>query len=448
MVIDMNDSKLLSVAQVREYLAGSRDMVFSVSGWGDCERYAFIQRTINRFKYAGLGKADKGAIRSYVMHCTGYARAQVTRLIARCQSLASDQTMSKRYKAPASAYASKYTPADVALLVEVDMAYENACGGTTVAVLKRQRDVYKDARFERLGDLSASHLYNLRASRGYKSQRIEVAKTRPTPVSIGVRKAPQPNGQAGYVRVDSVHQGDEDKRKGVYHITCVDSVTQWTVTVCVKKISEAFLLDALEQAIALFPFKIHAFHSDNGSEYINKKVAALLQKLLIEQTKSRPRHSNDNALAESKNRHIVRRHMGYEHIPNQLADPINQFYQTHFNDWVNYHRPCLYATEVVNAKGKVVKKYKHEDTQTPLDKLTALCAVKLATLKQGITLKALHTVAHSKTDLQATQEMQEAKSVLWSHILRFKKAARVRSHQSASQQTDNHANDPFNRQTA
>lgn len=46
---------------------------------------------------------------------------------------------------------------------------------------------------------------------------------------IGVRKAPTPNGRAGWVRIDSVHQGDLDGIKGVYHITCVDAVSQWQV---------------------------------------------------------------------------------------------------------------------------------------------------------------------------------------------------------------------------
>ena len=58
---------------------------------------------------------------------------------------------------------------------------------------------------------------------------------------IGVRKAPRPNGRAGWVRIDSVHQGDLDGLKGVYHITCVDSVSQWQVKACVEGISEAFL---------------------------------------------------------------------------------------------------------------------------------------------------------------------------------------------------------------
>jgi hypothetical protein len=115
--------------------------------------------------------------------------------------------------------------------------------------------------------------------------------------SIGVRKAPWPDGRAGFVRIDSVHQGDEDAMKGVYHITCVDSTSQWQVQACVQGISEAFLLPVLELVIAQFPFVIEGFYSDNGSQYINHQVAKMLTSLRIGQTQSRSRQSNDNALA-------------------------------------------------------------------------------------------------------------------------------------------------------
>jgi hypothetical protein len=94
-------------------------------------------------------------------------------------------------------------------------------------VLRRQRDVFADGRFERLGSISVAHLYNLRASVDYRAQRVVLTKTRPTKaVTIGVRKAPAPEGRPGFVRIDSVHQGDWDDTKGLYHINAVDCVTQ------------------------------------------------------------------------------------------------------------------------------------------------------------------------------------------------------------------------------
>lgn len=188
-------------------------------------------------------------------------------------------------------------------------------------------------------------------------------------------------------------------------------------------ISEAFLLPVLELIIEQFPFVILGFHSDNGSEFINGPVAKILEKLRIEQTKSRSRQSNDNALAESKNASVVRKHMGYAHIPQQYAKPINEFYQETFNPWLNFHRPCMFATEVISPKGKIIKRYKHEEVKTPLECLAQLCEKGLVTLKEGTTLEALQAQAKSKTDLAAAQEMQRAKSELFASFVKPKRRA-------------------------
>jgi hypothetical protein len=209
----------------------------------------------------------------------------------------------------------------------------------------------------------------------------------------------------------------------VYHITCVDAVSQWQVEACVQGLSEAFLLPVLTLIIDQFPFVIAGFHSDNGSEYINHKVAKLLEKLRIEQTKSRSRHSNDNALAESKNASVVRKHMGYDHIPQAYAKPINAFYQQTFNPWLNLHRPCLFPTLIRNAKGKLVKRYKHEDVKTPLERLVQLDAEGLVTFKLGITLDTLKIQAKSQTDLAAAQAMQSAKRELFASFVKPKRRA-------------------------
>jgi hypothetical protein len=169
----------------------------------------------------------------------------------------------------------------------------------------------------------------------------------------------------------------------------------------------------LALVIAQFPFEIEGFHSDNGSEYINHKVAKLLEKLRIEQTKSRSRHSNNNALAESKNASVVRKHMGYSHIPKKYAKPINAFYEGVFNSWLNLHRPCLFATEVVSEMGKVKKVYKNKDAKTPLERLVQLNEKRLVKFKAGIALEDLLAQAKEKTDLQAAHEMQKAKADLF-----------------------------------
>ena len=411
----MNESKLTTIEQIEEFLSASASIEFKPNaGGGDCERYAHISAVLRRFDYPRRSRRERGVLLAYLRHTSGYSRAQITRLVVRWQEnrLAS-APLAKRLCAPVAPFPRKYTPGDVALLVEMDRANEDVCGPAIVHLLHRAFTVYGDARYERLSRLSVSHLYNLRKSTGYQNQRVNFTKTRTVCNPIGVRKAPQPNGRAGYVRVDTVHQGDLDGVKGVYHITCVDAVSQWQVEACVQGISEAFLLPVLLMMMAQFPFEIEGFHSDNGSEFINRKVAAMLEKLRIEQTKSRSRHSNDNALAESKNASIVRKHMGYSHIPQKYAQPINTFYQEMFNPWLNLHRPCMFATETISPKGKVVKRYRTQDVKTPLACLAQLAEKGLVRFKVGVTLAQLQTQAQAQTDLAAAQAMQKAKAELF-----------------------------------
>ena len=173
----------------------------------------------------------------------------------------------------------------------------------------------------------------------------------------------------------------------MYHINAVDEATRWEVVGATAQISEAWLMPGLEAIHRQFPFRIRGFHSDNGSEFINCTVAKLLNKLLVEQTKSRPRHSNDNGLAESKNGAVVRKHMGCGHIAAPHAEAITAFYQQHFNPYLNFHRPCGVPERVVSTKGKVKK--------------------------PGVTIQYLDQQARAKSDTDAAMEMQQAKRKLF-----------------------------------
>jgi len=141
--------------------------------------------------------------------------------------------------------------------------------------------------------------------------------------------------------VDTVHQGDREGEKGVHHINAVDEVTQWEVVGCTAKISEHYLLPILEAMLHQFPFKIRGVHSDNGSEFVNHTVAKLLNKLLVEFTKSRANRSNDNALVEGKNGAVISKHMGYEYIGAGHSECIQKFYMAHFNTYLNYRAKAV-----------------------------------------------------------------------------------------------------------
>ena len=414
MVIDMNEAQVRTLEQVRQVVAGTQALEFNRAE-NDEGRYGWIGLVLQRFAYGRLKRPDRGVLLVYLQRLSGYSRAQVKRLVAMWVSGA---PLVKRYCAPAHAFARRYTAADVALLAEVDRAMNTLSGPATACVLRRQRDVFADARFERLGSISVGHLYNLRNSAGYRAQRVVLSKTRPSKaITIGVRKAPAPEGRPGFIRIDSVHQGDQDGIKGLYHINAVDCVTQWEVVATVQGISEAHLLPVIEQMLAQFPFEILGFHADNGSEYVNHRVAEMLEKLRIEFTRSRPRRSNDNGLAETKNGAVVRKMFGYAHIPQRHASRFNTFCVEYLNPYLNFHRPCLFATDVADPKkpGRIKRVYRPKDAMTPLDKLASLSdAAKF--MRQGQTLEDHQALARALTDLQAAEELNEARAALFRRV--------------------------------
>ena len=416
MVIDMNEAQVRTLEQVRQVLDGTQAMEFR-RGADDEDRYGWIESVLRRFDYRQLPRPERGPVLAYLQRLSGYSRAQITRLVSRWRG---GKRLIKQYRAPEHAFARRYTSADVALLAEVDRAMDTLSGPATACVLRRQRDVFKDARFERLGSISVGHLYNLRNSAPYRAQRVVLSKTRPTKsVTIGVRKAPAPEGRPGFIRIDSVHQGDLDGTKGLYHINAVDCVTQWEVVATVQTISEAYLLPVIEQMLAQFPFEILGFHADNGSEYVNHRVAEMLDKLRIEFTRSRPRRSNDNGLAETKNGAVIRKLFGYEHIAQRHAGRFNTFCVEYLNPFLNFHRPCLFATEIADPKkpGRIKRVYRPKDAMTPLDKLASLPEA-VTFLRKGVLLEDLHALARALSDVQAAEELNEARSALFRRVPR------------------------------
>jgi hypothetical protein len=418
MVIDMNEAKLGTIEQVREFLAGTADLVFTVPT-EEAKRRRLIVTVVRRFSYFRRGKAHRGVLFAYMQRLTGYSRQHLSRLLAQYRRT---QTLRPGHRANRSSFARKYGPAEVALLAELDSLHDTLSGPATKVLARRAHTCFGDARYTRLAEISVSHLYNLRASAGYRKQRVVWQRTRPSPVTIGVRKAPAPQGLPGYIRIDTVHQGDLDGAKGVYHINAVDIVTQWQLVAAVERISEAFLLPVIALLLDDFPFVIRGFHSDSGGEYVNYEIAFLLEKLRIEFTKSRPRQTNDNALAECKNGAVIRKFMGYSHIPQHHANAINRFYTNQLNPYLNFHRPCYFAVDHRDAKGKIRKTYPHDQIMTPWDRLQTIPEYPTY-LKPGLTPHALQQNANAMSDNEAAGQLQTARKRLFLSINRRSKLA-------------------------
>src|SRR5664279_493510 len=402
----VHDAEKLSLEQIEAFLNASEEIRFEAENRQ--QTYGWVEQVLRQQQYPKQGRKARGLVRRYLEKMTGLSRAQVTRLIARYRACG---------EVPASTYQrhrfpQRYTRADIELLATVDAAHESLSGPATRRILQPEYQHYGKPEYERLASISVAPLYNLRQQQHYRERRLHYTKTRPTAVSIGERRRPDPQGQPGYVRVDTLHQGDRPGAKGVYHINAVDQVTQWEIGSATAHISEAWLEPVLAAMLQQFPFPILGFHSDNGSEFINQTVARLLNKLLIEQTKSRPRHSNDNGLVETKNGAVIRKHMGYGYIQAEHAQPIQQFYSAHLNPYLNYHRPCAQADIQVDEKGRQQHHYRRY--QTPLETLLALQPAPV--LRQGLTVAVLQRIAAAVSDTEAAQRMQQAKAKLFERL--------------------------------
>ena len=417
MVIQMNDGQLQTLAQLQAFLDGTISIEFSLAAE---ERYRFIGRTVRRFGYRGLKRAQKAVVLRFLERVSGYSRQQLTRLVKRG---AERTPLIKGYRGSRTSFASVYTLADVLLLAHTDSLHGTLSGPATKKLMERAWGLYGDARYERLAGISVAHLYNLRQRSGYRGHRQVWTKTRPVTIPIGTRRAPAPNNRPGYLRLDSVHQGDQDGLKGVYHINAVDCVTQFEAVASCERISEAYLIPVLEELLHSFPFVIRGFHSDNGSEYINRHVADMLNRLLIEEhTKSRSRHSNDNAQVESKNGSIVRKHFGYSHIPQRFARVVNDFCREHLNPYLNFHRPCLFAETITDSKGRQRKRYPYKLMMTPYEKLKSLPDA-AQYLKPGVSFQALDALAASSSDNEAAEHLNEARARLFKSFFSRSKSA-------------------------
>jgi transposase InsO family protein len=414
----MQDGETLSLEQIQALVEATEPLDFR--GKGRKGVYEWITDVLRGQRYRTQGKAGRGLLRRYLGKMTGRSRAQVTRLIARYMKHSEvKEVLHRRHR-----FESRFTRADIELLAEVDEAHETLSGPATQKILEREFQHYQHVEYERLAGISAAHIYNLRRRPRYRERRLNYTKTRAVAVAIGERRKPTPQGRPGYLRVDTVHQGDLDGIKGVYHINAVDEVTQWQEVGAVAAITQSHLEPALRAILARFPFPIRGFHSDNGSEFINQSVADLLKRLLIEQTKSRPRKSNDNGLVESKNGAVIRKHMGFGYIAQWHAPDIDAFYQHSLHPYLNFHRPCGQPERIADARGKEKFVYRHY--ATPWETLRALSQALpegQSHLKPELSIEKLDRMADQHSDTESARRMQEAKRKLFLGFRQERKSA-------------------------
>lgn len=413
MTITMTTKAHQSINEIKEFLKKADSLEFESLAAED--RNEWIETLLIRHIYKKCPRRDKGTLRQYIIKMTGLSRSQTARLIREYLKRATLKK-DRNIKTKRNCFGKIYTKADIELLAKVDNAHERLSGPATVKILISECNAYGKTEYDNLKNISVSHLYRLRASDRYRERVKIFTKTNPVKVPIGERRKPEPNGKPGYLSVDTVHQGDRNGEKGVYHINIVDMVTQFEFVGAVEAISEQYMEKMLAELLKKFPFTVREFHSDNGSEFINKIVARLLNKLLIKQTKSRPRHANDNGLAETKNGAVIRKHIGYIYIPRGQAHIVNEFYKNSFNDYLNYHRPCAFSETKIDAKGKEIKYYPKNNYLRPYEKLKSLNHPEQY-LKPGVAFAELDKIAMAMSDTDYAEYMQNEKFKMLKNII-------------------------------
>jgi len=403
----MRDAAGLSVAGMRVFLAGADEVEFELPE--RAARWGLIARVLRGVDYPALGKGDKGVVRRYLERVTGLKRAQVTRLIGRWRR---EHELRPRVVERAR-FRRRYERVDVELLARVDEAHEGLSGAAVRRILQREFEVYGRGEFERLARISVGHIYNLRKTKLYRRKRVVVELTEPQRrPRWAERRKPEPAGEPGWLRVDTVHQGREDGRPGPYHINAVDTVTQWEAVGCCRTLSERELRTMVALLLEQFPFRIRGFHSDNGGEYINRGVGRLLQRLQVEFTASRPSRTTDNALVEGKNGAVVRKWLGWGLLGAEAAPRVEQFFREELNPYLNFHRPCGFAQVEVDARGRRKRRYRADDYRTPFEKLSSLADWERY-LKPGVTRESLERTARALSDTAAARRLQTARDRLF-----------------------------------
>jgi len=409
MTITMNNTRTITVQEMKQVLESTTAISFKAKN--KTEMYGWIETTLRESSYLKLKKKHRGTIRRYLQKMTGLKKSQVTILITQFKTKASVRV--KEYQR--NSFSKRYTILDLALLAEADLALRKLAGPATAAIFQREYVIFGKKEYERLSNISSAHIYNLRQEQWYRDKTRLFQKTQARNVPIGERRKPDPQGKPGYIRVDTVHQGDSvNDGKGLYTINLVDEMTQFEIMVATEKISEAYMIPVLEAALKQFPFTIINFHADNGGEFINYRVADLLQRMLIKLTKSRSRKTNDNALVESKNGSIVRKYLGHMYIPQKYAELVNEWYQNFLNPFINCHRPCAFGKEVIlnERTGKRKRIYPHDWYQPPYEKLKSLEGA-TQYLTTGTTFEQLDKKAYAESDIEFAKKVERARAELF-----------------------------------
>ena len=407
----LDTQRLQTLDQVREFLAGSRPLDLQLET--RAEAYAFVAETLQRFDYSRQGKADKGLIRRFLNKVTGLSRAQVTRLLHQHRTTGA---IADRRR-PRHPFPRRYTKADIGLLAEVDALHGTLSGPATRKLCVRALQLFGDRRFERLAAISNGHLYNLRHSTSYQRRRGTMpAPTRPVHIAIGERRRPQPSDNPA--TCGSILSTKETSTASRASTTSTSSTRSPSSSSSARSSASTRPASppSSKPCSGRSPLtSVDSTPTTVRSSSTTKSSPGCKPSTSTSSPSPDPAAATTTPLVESKNGSVIRKHLGYGHIPSRYAERVNAFTQQVLSPYLNFHRPCLFPVDEVDAKGRVRKRYPHANVMTPYEKLKSLPNA-AACLKLGTSFDQLDAVAAAMSDSDAARALNQARDRLFASI--------------------------------
>jgi hypothetical protein len=227
-----------------------------------------------------------------------------------------------------------------------------------------------------LSSISSSTIDRILKKTKVKTKRKGFCGTKPGKIlknQIPIKMHHWDDNFPGFLEADTVaHCGNHMDGNFVWSITLTDIHTTWTENRAVWNKGASGVVKRIKEVEAILPFKIRGFDCDNGSEFLNYHLIRYFsdrpKELMVQFTRSRPYHKNDNAYVEQKNWSHVRQLLGYDRLENPiLVKLINDLYS---NDWSLYQNHFIPTMKCIK-KEKINSKYRKrfDRPKTPYERV-------------------------------------------------------------------------------
>jgi len=179
----------------------------------------------------------------------------------------------------------------------------------------------------------------------------------------------------GFCEADTVaHCGNSLTGDFVWSLTFTDIFSGWTENRAIWGKGSMGTFEQIEDIEKKLPFGLLGFDCDNGSEFLNYHLIRYFgdrpKERVVQFTRSRPYHKNDNAHVEQKNWTHVRHLFGYDRFDKkELVRLMNDLYSNEYNLFQNYFCPNMKLISKERINSKYRKKY--DTPQTPCQRLLA-----------------------------------------------------------------------------